>query len=214
MQVTCLYCRQKLEKEEGVRVGTRYVHKECVEKREQKEASAEKKTLIPTVPKKNLKICYYCKKEINIVEEPYKKPRINRYAHLKCYELNYTEDELYIDKIYSFLKSIGIKVDYALCERQRNHFIKDFGYNNEGILLALKYFYEVKKSSPDKSGNRIGIVPYVYEEAQSYYSNLNKKQKKIAKDVKEQLKIVPITIQIKGSEEKASKNYIDIDNII
>ena len=101
-----------------------------------------------------------------------------------------------------------------MCERQRNHFIKDFGYNNEGILLALKYFYEVKKSSPDKSGNRIGIVPYVYEEAQSYYSNLNKKQKKIAKDVKEQLKIVPITIQIKGTEEKASKNYIDIDNII
>ena len=55
--------------------------------------------------------------------------------------------------------------------RQIQQFVKK-GYTYTGILKSLKFFYEVEHGSKEKSGGRIGIVPYVYERAKEYYYNI------------------------------------------
>jgi SpoIID/LytB domain protein len=125
----------------------------------------------------------------DITKEDYCVTKSRRYAHKECYDKYYNEDDDKVEDIYTFLREeVLITCDRAQCERQRKNFITKFGYTNEGILKALKYFYKVKKQSPEKSGNRIGIVPYVYNEAKAYYESLEKRQKLLTKTAVEQMK--------------------------
>ena len=71
----------------------------------------ERKKNRAEVPKKRskyIKICYYCKGEVDISagdSKTYQKVG-NRYAHLECYKKHYTPDEEFKTKIYQYLKSI------------------------------------------------------------------------------------------------------------
>jgi len=47
------------------------------------------------------------------------------------------------------------------------------GYTYLGMIRALEFFYIVKKQSKVKSKNSIGIIPYVYNDAQKYFQQLN-----------------------------------------
>ena len=214
MLVTCIHCKEKFDKdkEEIEKVGNRYAHKKCREEFLNKEKK-EKKT--PSSPsKKKIRKCLYCGKDIDISTEEYRMPRTNRYAHLACYDKYYNPDEEFISAIYKFLKEeVKITFDYPQCEKQRIHFITKLGYTNEGILNALKYFYLIKKNSPEKAGNRIGIVPYVYDEAKEYYNNLKQKQKRIGKSIEKQMKEDKIQINIKTEHYAPKKNYIDLNSI-
>lgn len=217
--ITCAYCRGQidLDKEEIVEVPTGKAHKTCYDKRQQavqsvkaeKTSQGERKSR-----KKDLKICYYCGKSFDITKEEFRMAVTNRYAHVECYNKNHSSDDEFISKIYKFLKEeVLITYDFAQCERQRKNFITKFGYTNEGILNALKYFYKVKKQSPEKSGNRIGIVPYVYNEAKEYYSTLEKKQKQLTKVVDVQQKKKNKVINISMPERPVDKGFIDLEAI-
>ena len=46
--------------------------------------------------------------------------------------------------------------------------------------LTLKYFFEIKKNSIEKSKGSIGIIPYIYSEAALYYEKRDKEQKEMA----------------------------------
>lgn len=59
------------------------------------------------------------------------------------------------------------------------------GFREQGLTYsdmknALVYFYEVKRQSTDRSNSGIGIVPFVYEEANYYFNRIEKKKAKIA----------------------------------
>lgn len=222
-EVTCLYCGEKfdIDSEEWAQVGKRYVHKECLKKRQQQtkeiaklaeqEKEERKKSYI--TKKKDIRKCLYCGGIIDIAHEEWAMVR-TRYVHKSCYEKNYSQDEEFVPEIYRYLKEeIGISYDYVQCENQRQRFIQKMGYTNEGILNALKYFYGVKKESPQKSGNRIGIVPYVYDEAKIYYEELSKRQKKIKEDIQKQIKEEKVIIHIRAPEKETNKGLIDLDSI-
>lgn len=224
----CLVCRNplNLKNDEVVAVPGGKIHKNCYEKihitgkkkkpREKKEVEKkmEDNAAKPKTKKPNLKICYYCHNTIDIDTEKFYKPVINRYAHEKCYKENYNDDTEYIDKIYSFLKEdLLINYNFLQCEKQRACYVKDLGYTNKGILDALKYFYLVKKMTPEKSGNRIGIVPYIYNEAKEYYENIEKKKEQLVQVVSEQINKQPLTLKVKLPEQKVDKGFIDIDSI-
>lgn len=181
-----------------------YYHINCYEKKLNEGKSSKPK---------DTRQCIYCKKYIDINKEEYMMPRNRKYAHKSCYEKYYTPDEGYIDKIYKLLKEeVGISYDYQVCERQRNSYLK-MGYTNEGIYNALKYHYIVKNGSIEKSGNRIGIVPYVYNEAESYYKNLHKRQQEMSKGLQHQLETKVKEVIINNSDSKGRKKYIDLDTI-
>ena len=57
--------------------------------------------------------------------------------------------------------------------RLLSYYVDKKGYTYLGIVRALEYFYIIKKNSIAKSKNNIGIIPYIYTEAQTYYQNYN-----------------------------------------
>ena len=178
----------------------------------------EKKPPISTKKKQpahNYKKCFYCGGQVDIANEPFGKPRVNRYAHKECMDQNYDPDEQYVDKIYSYLKEeVGISYDYVQCDKQRLSYISKYGFTNEGILNALKYFYGVQKGTPEKSGNRIGIVPFVYQEAQQYFKDLEMRQKQIKKAGEKQIKVVEKIIEISTPEiEEYRRPHINLESL-
>lgn len=219
---TCLFCKLKFDTDEVEwdRYGTRYAHKSCIEKHNEKERLKEEKRKnkaeapkSTTKRKKNIRKCYYCGGDVDITTDKYSKVHSNRYAHRECHIKNYTPDEEYIPKIYEYLKSINFNYNYTQCDKQRVNFIKTMGYSNEEIYLTLKYMYSIKKLSPERSEGRIGLVPYLKEEAIQYFHNIEKKQEEIGIAVEKQLARGVKVIQVLAPEKPVDKGYIDLDSI-
>ena len=141
----------------------------------------------------------YCGQPLDITKDEWVKPNTTRYAHKKCYEEKRKPGEdLLPDDIYYYLKDeVHLAIDYRTFESQRSNMIKKNGYTNAGILQALKYWYQVKKSSPDKANGGIGIVPYIYQDAQNYYKNLAKQQKEISKSTSNQITTTKTRTELK-----------------
>lgn len=47
------------------------------------------------------------------------------------------------------------------------------GYTWIGMIRALEWFYIVKRNDLSKANNSVGIIPYVYDDAQKYYNYAN-----------------------------------------
>lgn len=166
------------------------------------------------MPSKDERKCLYCNQYFDITKEEFVKPRTNRYAHKTCAEKYSTTDDYFKDLMYKYLKEeVKINYDYQACERQRLNFISKLGYTNKGMYQAIRYFYEVKKESSAKSGNRIGIIPYVYDEAQAYYQVLARRQKEIGKVIEKQSKLEPRIVQVLVPRPRKQLQQINLDEI-
>ena len=116
--------------------------------------------------------CPECKDKLHKEDGVYEKPH---YYHTDCYAKKLIRRELfdYICRLMN-LKNPG-PIIYA----QRKKYINEYGYTDEGILNTLKYIYEVKHMSVQKADERIGLVPYYYDKAQSYFAQKEKEKVKI-----------------------------------
>ena len=117
------------------------------------------------------KVCPECKKAIvlsssDIVNNPVD----GKYYHIHCYEEWQWRKQLfeYICDLWN-LKAPG-PANYKL----RKLYKEQLNCTDLDLLMCLKYAYEVKKISKNKAQSRIGIIPYIFEEAKEYY----KKQEK------------------------------------
>lgn len=86
-------------------------------------------------------------------------------------------------------------------------------YTYKGILAALTYFYDIKKGSKKKANEGIGIVPYVYDDAQEYYQKLSYKQEKVAETISKQLEQEPVVIKVKKQMEKKEKPLYNLEEL-
>ena len=86
----------------------------------------------------------------------------NKNYHAKCCQAAKERERVseYICQIFN-LKAPGPQ-NYGLLKK----YVNEEGYTYKGIFQALKFFYEVQGNSIKKGNERIGIVPYVYDEAQ------------------------------------------------
>lgn len=159
--------------------------------------------------------CLYCGLMFDRNSEDFKKPSVRRYAHLACYEKHFNKSEDQIpEEIWFYLtKELKMTCDFQNIERQRKMYIEEKNFTNEGILNALKYYYEIKKGSVEKSHNRIGIVPFIYDQAQEYFKDLEQKKKRIGKEIGAQIDTEKLLIKITKGEKKKQKDYIDLDKI-
>lgn len=92
---------------------------------------------------------------------------------------------------------------------------QNMGMTYRGQLLALKYFYEVKKGDIKKSRGSIGIITYVYDEARVYYQNQAKKADEISEGIQKQLEQDRIEIKYNPSDymSRKKKKKIDLNSI-
>lgn len=212
-KVKCFYCGEffDADKEPFEKPNcNRYAHQKCYQ--ENLEKAREK----AAKPKKAGEVkCFYCGEFFNKEKEPFKKVNVRRYAHQKCYEENHLPDDDYIEKIYDLIKiKFGEGYNFQAIDRQRKLFIKNNNYTNEGIYRALAYWFEVRNESVEKAGGRIGIIPYVYDDAQKYYENLSRIEDKIETVMTRKNEVVSISINKIEKENKRKGKEIDLNSLL
>lgn len=118
------------------------------------------------------------------------------------------------DELYSYICQLfGFKAPGPTVLSQINNFFTKYkNWTYKGIYNALVYFYEVKKGSKERANNAIGIVPYVYDEAQEYFVNLAAKQSHIQRTLNEQEGQTAQVITVTQPKPKP-KRVIDIENL-
>lgn len=141
--------------------------------------------------------CYYCGHTFDRDKEPYMQipEKARRYAHKDCYLKTVAlqrADEENKNKLEDYIKELfGYKVLPDTVNKQIRQYTTEKNYTYSGILKALKYFYEVRNGSKEKAFGRIGIVPYVYEDAHNYYLAIWQAKQKNA-EVKIEEYVLPV----------------------
>ena len=136
----------------------------------------------------------------------------------KNYHAHCAEEMNFKMKIYSYVAQLfkfkNERKPGPVIMSQLKNFMEKYQYTYNGIYHTLVYCYDVKKMSIVKAKEGIGIVPYLYEEAQEYFKNFYKKQQVIVDSIKEQLEIEPTQMVIKKKESKKTKIVYNLDDLI
>jgi len=157
-----------------------------------------------------------------LVKCQYCQQQVDKDAAIRFEDKNFHKDccEEYKDKkeIYKYVAHLfGFKSENkpgpVIISQLRTFREKNPYYTYKGILNALKYFYEVKHGSKKKANEGIGIVPFVYDEAQEYFRKLNYKQNKVAEEINKQLNKKPKVLIVKKQENKKEKTYYNLEDL-
>ena len=126
--------------------------------------------------------CPHCNNEVKEEEAIYN-TKTKRYYHEQCYNILLERKALidYICELFNYKKP-SVKI----YQQMSNYYERGVSYSD--MLLALKYFYEIKKGDLSKSQGGIGIIPYILDEAKEF-STLEKIEKeKLIKKFEENAK--------------------------
>lgn len=121
--------------------------------------------------------CAICGKMFDRDKEQAVYHSARRYSHYECepnkelVPMPQVDPDLlalqqYIEKL------LGTEYNRARVNKQIKDFTTEYKYSYSGILKSLVYFFEIKGNSIDKANGGIGIVPFVYNDARTYYYNL------------------------------------------
>lgn len=98
-------------------------------------------------------------------------------------------------------------------QKQISKYIQEYNYTYSGMLKALKYFYEVKGNSIEKSNGGIGILPYIYKNAYNYWYEVwlaqQKNSEKIIKQYVPQVKEIVIPVPEVRVKKRKLFNFLD-----
>lgn len=133
---------------------------------------------------KHLVKCFYCGETFDTNSIPFVMVNSRRYAHKSCQEEKLASEskqekdkrllEEYIKQLFGY-SSLPPKV-----VKQIQTYAHDLehNYTYSGMLKTLRYFFEVRGNSIEKANGGIGIIPYVYDEAFSYWRAIWEAQQK------------------------------------
>ena len=112
--------------------------------------------------------CKYCNLIINRNTEFNYSAVGQRYAHDECIQQAAKSKENR-EAIHDKIKQLcGGSYVRARVEKQISQNLND-GRTLKGILQTLQYWYDIQKHDPKEAHGGIGIVEYVYEDAQKYF---------------------------------------------
>ena len=99
-----------------------------------------------------------------------------KWYHSNCAIIKKQKMELdeYVCRIF------GLKAPGPVNNKLLQKYKTERGYSYEGMLNALKFWYEVKGHTANKAQERVGIIPFIYAEAQEYYNRIEKRSQQIA----------------------------------
>lgn len=120
---------------------------------------------------KHMVKCFYCGKQFNATDEPYTKPRANRYAHAACDKqanANKTQEEKDYEALVEYIKHLFGTPNVRVWKQIKEY--KDmYNYSYSGMLKTLIWWFDIKHNDIEKANGGIGIIPYVYDQALQYY---------------------------------------------
>ena len=143
--------------------------------------------------------CPYCNLQFDRNTEPFVAISSRRYAHKKCYEEKQkgkTQEEIDYEALCKYIKEkFNISTVSAKIARQITDYRKQYNFTYSGMLKSLKWWFDIKKNTLEGTNGGIGILPYIYNDASSYYYGLYLaqmvNQDKIFKKEIEEIEIAP-----------------------
>jgi hypothetical protein len=120
--------------------------------------------------------CVYCGQQFDRNAEPFVAINSRRYAHQNCYDKNQatkTQDEKDYEELCQYIKQkFYIQTISAKITRQISDYKKQYNFSYSGMLKALKWWFDVKHNTLEGTNGGIGILPYIYNDARTYYYGL------------------------------------------
>lgn len=155
--------------------------------------------------------CIHCKQKIDIYNEDFVQVGYGKFAHKKCVELEMQSRREQQEQDYKNLtdyikKLFDIKNLTASITKQIRDFRIEYNLTYKEMLNTLIYWYEVKKAPIGLAEKRIGIIPYICEDARKYYETIERVNN-LNKDIKHQTNWYEITIDAPRPEEKKPKLF-------
>ena len=188
----CPLCNKTVSKEESFEYKSRYYHESCFVK-------FSKQTTKDKVKEKKEK------QKIDKVKKSIQQDT------LISIEIDLSDEEVLAkEKVVNYLKELlnNNQLNVKIYKLLKDYYtVYKFSY--EGMLIALKYFYEIKENPivPDC----VGIIPYIYEEAQEYEKIKASVVKQVEKlDLKNM--VISKIVKIKKQNRKIH-NLIDIEDL-
>lgn len=160
--------------------------------------------------------CFYCGHIFDRDKEPFVAipNKAKRYAHKKCFNTVFEKQQLEQEQKQELENYIKTLFNYTtlpeIVNKQITHFITEKNYTYSGILKSLKYFYEIKNGDKEKAYGRIGIVPFVYDDAHNYYLAIwqaRQKNEKVATKIIEQYVLPTTEIHIPIPKREPMKKH-------
>ena len=120
--------------------------------------------------------CVYCGEQFDRNQEEWVAINARRYAHKKCHdaaEAGKTQDEKDYEALCSYIKQkFMMQTISAKITRQITDYKKQYNFTYSGMLKALTWWFDIKKNSLEATNGGIGILPYIYNDAKTYYYGL------------------------------------------
>ena len=120
--------------------------------------------------------CPYCGISFDRNQEEWVAVNSRRYAHKSCHDraqAGKTQDEKDYELLLSCIKKIfGYTTIPAKVTRQIADYKKEYNFSYSGMHKALTWWFEVKGNSVEAANGGIGILPYIYNDARTYYFGL------------------------------------------
>lgn len=162
--VKCTLCKEDLPEDEVIKRGSFKVHEACLELYRSQKLDVEVKT-------RQLRTCPKCKEKLNPLDENAVDMGTATY-HKTCYEKIQREQENR-DNLYNYISVLyDIEFPTGFMMRQIAEYYGKRGYSYKGMLVTLKYIYEVERL-PVLKGTGVGLISSYYERAKVYYKKIH-----------------------------------------
>lgn len=117
--------------------------------------------------------CIYCGEQFDRNQEEWVAINARRYAHKKCHEVaqaGKSQDEIDYEKLINYIKQkFAMQNISAKVTRQISDYKKQYNFTYSGMLKALMWWFDIKKNTTENTNGGIGILPYIYNDAKTYY---------------------------------------------
>lgn len=120
-------------------------------------------------------VCPVCNKKFDRDKTEFVKEG-RRYLHIECAqtaEERLSKEEKDKRALNQYIMQLfGTEYVNPRIQTQIRKYTSENGFTYAGILMALKYFYEVRHGDIKKAHGGIGIVEYIYQDAKNYYFDI------------------------------------------
>ena len=166
--------------------------------------------------------CSYCGKQISTAK--YKTVKGKKY-HYECYaemtskaqevevekKINFSGEAYqklvnYIVELYS-VKSIPQKVLKSTAQQEVERIVGTYGYSYEGIYNSLVYYHHILVNDIYERVS-IGIVPYIYDEAQEFFKDM-----KDVNEANDSRRVENKKVVVKANQPDCGLSMIDMEKL-